>query len=91
MSTSGHTRPLGQLPVNQPPIDPIAPMTDLHALEIAMQALRDIAGLTDRAAEWAGIDDANVRYRRVEITAVITRLARIHQHLHNTGEHRIES
>ena len=90
MST-GHTRPLGQLPLNQPPIDPIAPMTDLHALEIAMQALRDIAAFADRMAEWSGMDDAAIRYRRVEITAVVTRLGRIHQHLHNTGEHRIES
>jgi len=76
------THPLGQATPHDPaPIPRIEPMTDERAVDIAMQALKDISQVTEITVEWMGADDGGLRQRRVEIIAALNRLHMIRARL----------
>ncbi len=78
---SPSTHPLGHPATDPPPIPRIDPMTDERAVDIAMQALKNINQVVEITAEWMGADDIGLRLRRVEIIAALNHLHMIRARL----------
>jgi hypothetical protein len=78
---SGKTRPLGAPPEDHLPIERTAEMTGIRALDLAMWALRSKLERIQEDAEWLGLDDAPIRFRRVEVTQALFKLQKIRDQL----------